>query len=62
MSHTTRALLERALPLLVRLGDYIGNGPVDEKLAGSLGQRCDLILDIWNVLDSSQTLESEAKP
>lgn len=39
-------LLERALPMLVRLGDFIGNGEIDPKRDGSLGERCDLIGDI----------------
>lgn len=38
--------LERALPMLVRLGDFIGNGEIDQKREGSLGERCDLIGDI----------------
>ena len=40
------ALLARALPLLVQLGDAIGNGPIDPTRADSLGIRCDLIGDI----------------
>jgi hypothetical protein len=39
-------LLRRALPLLVALGDYIGNGPVIGLRGNSLGMRCDLIADI----------------
>src|SRR5262245_46004674 len=31
-------LLRRALPMLVRLGDFVGNGPVQGP--GSLGERC----------------------
>lgn len=46
-----RELLERALPLLRRLGDFIGNGPIDPERAGSLGERCDLIGDINQVLE-----------
>lgn len=45
-----RALLARALPLLVQLGDFIGNGPVDPARAESLGVRCDLIGDINDAL------------
>lgn len=39
-------LLRRVLPMLVQLGDYIGNGPIDPARADSLGARCDLIGDI----------------
>ncbi len=45
-----RDLLARALPMLVQLGDYIGNGPIDPTRADSLGSRCDLIGDIHAVL------------
>ena len=38
------AALERCLPLLVQLGDFIGNGPVDPSSPASLGERCDAIL------------------
>jgi hypothetical protein len=40
------SLLARALPMLEQLGDFIGNGPVSAERPGSLGARCDLILDI----------------
>lgn len=39
-------LLRRALPLLVRLGDFVGNGAIDPRRENSLGERCDLIGDI----------------
>lgn len=39
------AALQRALPLLVRLGDFIGNGDVDPTRPDSLGVRCDVIED-----------------
>lgn len=38
--------LERTLPMLTRLGDFIGNGAIDATRPDSLGMRCDLILDI----------------
>jgi hypothetical protein len=47
------ALLARALPLLVQLGDYIGNGPVDPARPDSLGTRCDLIGDIQQSLSTT---------
>lgn len=34
--------LEAAIPLLIRLGDFIGNGEITGP--GSLGIRCDVIL------------------
>lgn len=43
-------LFRRVMPMLVRLGDFIGNGPVDPNRPGSLGARCDLIGDIYNVV------------
>jgi hypothetical protein len=45
------ALLRRALPMLVRLGDFIGNGPIDPTRRDSLGERCDLIRDIRRSLE-----------
>lgn len=48
-----RALVEaatHALPLLVQLGNYIGNGDVDPKNPDSLGERCDVIAAIRNAL------------
>lgn len=36
----------RALPLLERLGDLDGNGPVDVTRPGSLGVRCDVMGDL----------------
>jgi hypothetical protein len=46
VSHEAQVLLRRALPLLVALGDYVGNGPVIGLRGNSLGLRCDLIADI----------------
>lgn len=48
---TSDDLLRRTLPMLVRLGDFIGNGDLDPTREGSLGSRCDLILDIKRHLD-----------
>ncbi len=45
-------LLERAIPLLVLLGDYIGNGPIDESRMDSIGVRCDLLGDIHKLLEA----------
>jgi hypothetical protein len=50
MCDNDRTLLRRTLPWLIRLGDFIGNGPIDPLRAGSLGTRCDLIGDIHAVL------------
>jgi hypothetical protein len=47
---TEQDLLMRALPMLRRLGDFIGNGEVDPDRPGSLGARCDLIIDIRDAL------------
>lgn len=44
------SLLRRTLPLLERLGDFIGNGDIDPSRPGSLGTRCDVILDIKTYL------------
>jgi hypothetical protein len=49
-----RVLLSRALPLLIRLGDFIGNGPIDPTRAESLGERCDLIGDIHHWLERGE--------
>ena len=46
------AALEDALPMLVCLGDFIGNGEVNADRPGSLGARCDLIGDIKSLLDA----------
>lgn len=46
-----RGLLQRAIPMLVKLGDFWGNGPVDSGREGSLGRRCDLIGDIHKEID-----------
>jgi hypothetical protein len=43
-------LLERVLPMLIRLGDFIGNGEIDPDRPDSMGARCDLISDIRNAL------------
>lgn len=51
-----QALLRRALPMLERLGDFIGNGEPTPGRADSLGDRCDLILDIKRFLDPGETL------
>ena len=53
MNESERRLLERALPFLVMLGNYIGNGDVDPSRPDSLGVRCDLIIDIKQALDAS---------
>lgn len=50
--------LRRALPLLERLGDFIGNGEVDLDRHGSLGERCDLILDIKRLLRHEEAASS----
>lgn len=47
---TERDLLTRTLPLLVQLGDFIGNGEIDPTRPDSVGIRCDLIGDIKRVL------------
>lgn len=54
-----RQLLQRALPMLVRLGDHIGNGSIDPSRPGSLGTRCDLIGDIHVYLEGGP-LEGDA--
>lgn len=48
------ALLERALPMLVRLGDFIGNGPTDDTRQESYGTRCDLIGDIKDAIENAR--------
>ena len=52
MTKTDRALLLRTLPLLIRLGDFIDNGPVDPTREESIGLRCDLIGDIKTALEA----------
>lgn len=37
--------------MLVRLGDFLGNGPIDDARPGSIGSRCDLIGDIKDYLE-----------
>jgi hypothetical protein len=51
------ALLTRVLPLLERLGDFIGNGEIDPSRTASLGERCDLIGDIKDYLRGSKPTE-----
>ncbi len=46
-------LLERAIPLLQLLGDYIGNGPLDASRADSMGVRCDLLGDINKMVETT---------
>ena len=43
-------IVERMLPLLVKLGDFIGNGEIDPQRADSLGERCDVISDARDLL------------
>jgi hypothetical protein len=40
-----RDALARTIPLLVRLGDFIGNGALNTDRPSSLGERCDVIGD-----------------
>lgn len=42
--------LRQAVPLLVTLGDFIGNGEPDPARPRSLGLRCDLISDARTIL------------
>lgn len=42
------SLLRRAVPMLVKLGDFIGNGPITGP--DSMGERCDLIGEIRAIL------------
>ena len=37
--------------MLEQLGDFIGNGELDPKNPDSLGERCDLILNIKKALN-----------
>lgn len=46
MNDSPDELLARALPMLERLGDFIGNGELDPARENSHGVRCDLILDV----------------
>ena len=55
MTEIERDLLRRTLPLLVRLGDFIGNGPIDPARPASLGVRCDLIGDIKQALSEEKS-------
>lgn len=50
LTETMTHALRRALPLLMLLGDYIGNGPVDVTNPRSLGVRVDVIAEINDVL------------
>ena len=52
-------MLARAIPLLIRLGDFIGNGELSQR-PNSLGERCDLIGDIRRAL-AAQTRVFRAK-
>lgn len=52
MNSRDRELLTRVLPLLVQLGNFIGNGPIDPERPDSLGVRCDLIGDIKDRLEA----------
>lgn len=47
-----RSAVHRALPLLCKLGDFIGNGPIDPGNPESLGERCDTILALHAALDA----------
>lgn len=47
-----RSAGRRALPLLQKLGDFIGNGPTDPSNPTSLGERCDTILALRRALDA----------
>jgi hypothetical protein len=62
MTAALRDAAIRALPLLVRLGDFIGNGPVDPKNPASLGERCDVILALRRALEALGVDESEMTP
>lgn len=43
--------MQRALPLLEQLGNFIGNGPIDASNPdNSLGERCDAILALKRAL------------
>jgi hypothetical protein len=53
-----RLLLARALPMLIQLGDFIGNGEIDATRPGSLGRRCDLIGDIREYL-KAESLDND---
>jgi predicted metal-dependent phosphoesterase TrpH len=52
----------RALPLLCRLGDFIGNGPVDPYNPDSLGERCDVIGALRGALAALGVPEGEMAP
>jgi hypothetical protein len=52
----------RALPLLVQLGDYIGNGPVDSSNPQSLGERCDVVEALRAALGALGVSESDMAP
>jgi|SRR5688572_20975950 len=49
---------QRAIPLLVRLGDFIGNGPVDPSKPESLGERCDVLLALKDALAKLDAYEA----
>lgn len=52
----------RALPLLCRLGDFIGNGPINPNRPDSLGERCDVIGDLRDALAALGVPEDEMAP
>jgi len=52
-----REALKTSIPMLVRLGDFIGNGPENPRRPDSLGERCDLIGDIKDLLNATDGQE-----
>lgn len=48
---TAQSALAAALPLLILLGDYVGNGPDDPNNPVSLGVRCDAIGRVRKALE-----------
>lgn len=59
---TLRDAAARALLLLCRLGDSIGNGPVDPYNPDSLGERCDVIGALRGALAALGVPEGEMAP
>lgn len=51
----------RALPLLVRLGNFIGNGPIDQTNPTSLGERCDVILALKKALARGEEDDTQSE-
>lgn len=47
-------VLEAALPLLIKLGDFIGNGDLNLDRKDSLGVRCDVIGDIRLAIEAGR--------